>query len=487
MENPRTPETLEAQNPSGKTLEEGSGLLEWSENCTGLESFSDILGGSGERGDVTGNDVGLGTVEVAAQVVEAEKGTLDGIKGEDLELGVDSMSGVLNSCMNGVGPEEVVLVNGESDGDNEAQMGSKQLQPDKENDVQMGSVEPQSDGSLEGLGGDERKKDGDQKMAEDDGMNEDKALGPNGIDTASKKIEVSGEGISLFVDFSGPPPGFNENDLHVTSFPGYESKENLEEFGDDEQENSIDYQDYDFAVGDIVWVKTKTQTWWPGKIYDPVDASKYGASDEQGGCQLVGYFGMSHVAWCHPYQLKPFHEYFEQMSGQNKARIFLGAVEKALEEFGRRVKLNMTCMCVLKENRLSVGGAAFDEGVPMPERKSGELGEFTVTHFNSAEFLAHLKNLAQVVSSVGMLDFTVTRNQLSAFYRSIGHSQLPMHLLQETNYAREVAHYRSMATSNADIQVGHEDTELGEVFLKSTPLTTSQKRSKDKVLHQEMK
>ncbi|XP_068308167.1 serine/threonine-protein kinase ATM-like isoform X3 [Pyrus communis] len=588
MERPKTPETLEDQNPSGKTLEGASELLGWSENCTGLESFPGILGGSGEGVGVTGNDAALGYVEGVTQAVEAKKGILDGDKGEDLGLlGMDAVSGMFNSCMNGVGVEEACWLNGgvggengaqmgsqrlpseigndiqidfaepqsdgngnledlggneneeggvdvesdaqmgsqhslsdngndvqtdfvepQSDGngnfedlggnDNEeggvdvesdAQMGSQRLPSDKGNDVQMDFVEPQSDGNrnlgnLEDLGGTDNEEDGVEKIADDDdGMNEGKALGLNGIDSvgvdsSSKKIEVSDDGISLFVDFSGHPP----DDLQVASCPGFAGTETVEEFGHDEQEKDFDYQGYGFFVGDIVWIKTKTQTWWPGKIYDPVNASKFGASGDPGGCLLVGYFGMSHVAWCHPYQLKPFREYFEQMSGQSKARIFLGAVEKALEEFGRLVKLNMTCMCVLKENHLSASDAEFNKGIPMPDLKSGKLGEFSVDHFNSAEFLAHLKNLALVVSMGGTLDFVVKRNQLSAFYRSIGHSQLPMHLLRETNDAEDGADCKSMAKRNVDIRVGYGDTELDEVFLKSTPLNNSQKNGRNELL-----
>ncbi|PRQ43534.1 putative non-specific serine/threonine protein kinase [Rosa chinensis] len=137
--------------------------------------------------------------------------------------------------------------------------------------------------------------------------------------------------------------------------------------GEDDQ----DY-DYDFCVGDIVWVKTKINTRWPARIHDPADASKYGGieSDQEDSASWI--------------------------SGQSKARIFIKAVEKALEEFGRRVKLNMTCACVLKEDRLSVHYAASKEGVLVSNRNSSELGEFSVTRFDSAKFLAHLKNLAHL-------------------------------------------------------------------------------------------
>ncbi|XP_062027544.1 serine/threonine-protein kinase ATM-like [Rosa rugosa] len=311
------------------------------------------------------------------------------------------------------------------------------------------------------IGGSQREDDVGKILVDDD-ITEDKALGSDGIESAvdltGNKQEVSGDGISLFVDFTGPPPGFI-----VDMGPGITSKGNAQEFGDDELEKGEDDQDYDFSVGDIVWVKTKIKTWWPGRIHDPVDASKYGMVSDQEGCLLVGYFGMGHVAWCRRYQLKPFPQYFEQISGQSKARIFVGAVEKALEEFGGRVKLNMTCACILKENRLSVDGPASKEGVP--DRNSSELGEFSVTHFDSAKFLAHLKNLAQVVSKVGILDYTVTLGRLSAFYSSTGHSQLPMHLLQEGNDAESGADGTLLMQTDETI-LHQEKNDKNEAFAK---------------------
>ncbi|XP_062023380.1 PWWP domain-containing protein 3-like [Rosa rugosa] len=89
--------------------------------------------------------------------------------------------------------------------------------------------------------------------------------------------------------------------------------------GEDDQ----DY-DYDFCVGDIVWVKTKINTWWPARIHDPADASKYGGIEsDQEDCLLVGYFGMGHVAWCRRYQLKPFPSISSRFQGRARLEFSL--------------------------------------------------------------------------------------------------------------------------------------------------------------------
>ena len=146
-------------------------------------------------------------------------------------------------------------------------------------------------------------------------------------------------------------------------------------------------------------------------------------------CWLVVYFGSSHVSWCRPSQLKPFHVNFEQMTGQNKARSFIGAVEKAMDDFGKCLKLEMTCSCVLKENKFLASNSATRERASRPECKFGELGEFSAAQFEPAKFLCQLKNIAQIVSKPAMLEFTTIQKCLSAFYHSVGHFQLPMHQL----------------------------------------------------------
>ncbi|OMO85320.1 Tudor/PWWP/MBT superfamily protein [Corchorus olitorius] len=364
MEDPKTPETLEAKNPDLELIEETSEAVEFftlseTSNELGsilgvqLQDYSTAVGGDGLAMDVK---------EKAVSVVETEEGCL-----------VDDGDGV--------------------DGKQEDQMGVL-VAPDErlEQRVDGGSdynvvVEP----------------------VRDEGLKKDDGLVISEVDLV-KRIHVSGDNISLYVDFTGPLNEVNGAGLMV-------SKEEFREAGNGEL--ITNRQEHKFNVGDIVWVRTKSQSWWPGKIFDPSDAPEYALEGDQPSFWLVGYFGISRFAWCPPSQLKPFHVDFVQMTGQNKARSFLGAVEKAMDDFRKRLELEMTCSCILKENK---GGS-------IPEAKFGEFGEFSAVQFEPAKFLCQLKNLAQVVSWPGVLEFTAIQTCLSAFYRSIGHCQLPMRQL----------------------------------------------------------
>jgi len=421
MENPKTPETLEAQDPGDKTLEEASGpagLSDLSEYCTGLESIPELSVEENGKGlDVNDTSVGVDNVEVVNRVVEVEERN-DGIEGENVVMGVETMGGNEESCINGVGIEKACPVDGGLDRGNEAQKGS------------MDSIQ---EGGLVGLVNNESDDVGVEKIVQQEGIKEDGGSGLDGVNSARKK-EVSGDSISLFVDICGPPAGPTQDNLGEEKCCGsMASEEKSKEAGDVEEDKAIDNPEYNFSVGDVVWVKTKSQTWWPGKIHDPLDVPDHGAKSEQRNCLLIGYFGSGHVGWCSLSHLRPFQENFEHMLGQNKSRSFIGAAEKAAHEFGRRIKLEMTCSCALKQSQQSAGDVQSKEGVAGPDRKSGELGEFSITRFEPAEFLLQLKNLALVVSMPGMIEFAVAQNRLSAFYRSIGHFQLPMHELQETS------------------------------------------------------
>ncbi|KAL5544196.1 hypothetical protein UlMin_007980 [Ulmus minor] len=444
---------VEAQNPDGKISKEAFGVKEMSESCTGLESVSVFSIEENEK--VVGaseTDLGHGNVEVTTQLVQVQEKT-DGNEEENLA----KFQGE-KSCMNRTEVGEVCLVDDCVDIEKGAQtqMNSTSGPPfNEENDVKLDFSKSQSDGSLVDLGADRSEDVEAEKMDRDKGMGEDNLLELNGIPSSyidsSRKIEVSGDGISLVVDFDGSPNRFIQDNLDVENCsPLTASKENLKEDRDEEQGKNIDNQDNNFSIGDIVWVRTKIQTWWPGKIKNPAEAPEHAVSDRKGASLLVAYYGIGQFVWCNPSQLKPFHENFEQMSRKNKARMFLGAVEKAVGEFGRHVKLEMTCSCALKRKKISAGEASFNRGVLEPESKSSRLGEFSVTTFEPTLFLAHLKDLAKVVSSPSMLDFTVTHNRLSAFHSFIGHIQRPMHLLTERKDIKESAGKSSASKRNSN-------------------------------------
>lgn len=405
-ENPQAPETLEAENPGEKTPKDAPGSSCITESFSGLAPIFDI--------SIEAN-VDAKNVELESQIVEVEK------------------------RIDGGGKEMGFLVNNDYvDRAKEAKRDlTKSPLCEEENEAKLGLVQSQSEGKLVDLGRNGNEDFGGIEMVQDEGTSEDKKLESNVIDS-SRKIGVSTEGISLFVEISGFPSRHTQKDVDVGNFsPLMNTKEKLKEDAGEEQGKSIDNRECAFLVGDIVWVQTKNQTWWPGKIHDPKEAPKYATRSGKGDDLLVGYYGISHFAWCRSSQLNPFHENFERKSGENGARIFLGAVEKAVDEFGRRVKREMTCSCASVHDQLSADEALVVEEVLKPELKSGRLGEFSVTCFEPVMFLEHLKYLAEVVSMPHMLDFTVTHNRLSAFYLSVGHRQLPMGILAEKKETEE--------------------------------------------------
>lgn len=278
---------------------------------------------------------------------------------------------------------------------------------------------------------------------------EEEALGKNdlaarvdgGISQSGK--EVPREGISLIVEVFGP---LNET-CHVDN-TCYESERMLEEGASEctpssarnsheervvnsAEEDITDNQEHNFCVGDLVWAKTKTELWWPGMISDPTAASKDAAKSNQKDCFLVKYFGSIISVRCSASRLKHFIENFEQMSQQNKSRSFVGAVEKALLEFGQRVKQEMSCSCSLKETE-TINATQVP---PISKDNRGDLGFFSASVFEPEKFLEHIRYRALDLSKPGSVEFVVTKNCLSAFYASVGHKQLPMHKLRPRNDA----------------------------------------------------
>ncbi|XP_010243056.1 PREDICTED: uncharacterized protein LOC104587226 [Nelumbo nucifera] len=320
----------------------------------------------------------------------------------------------------------------------------------------------------------------DEKILTEDGLKDGGSLPLIGGDS-DKKIEVSGEGISLVVEVHGsaaavvqdnasvikeqPLSGcevketsngdqkseFKENggllpDSSVNSGVKLSEvsvsmpvitkncviteKEEVKEAVDEEgqMEEGTYSQEHDFSVGDFVWGKIKSHPWWPGQIYDPSDASNYAAKYHRGDRLLVAYFGDGTFAWCHPSQLKPFQEGFEQMSKQSNSKSFLGAVEEAVEEIGRCVELDMICSCVPEASQVGltrplVVNAGIKEGVVVPE---GRIGELYVTHFEPTQFLECLKCIAQDISLTNILELKVLNCRLSAFCRTKGYRQMPI-------------------------------------------------------------
>ncbi|KAJ7945865.1 serine/threonine-protein kinase ATM [Quillaja saponaria] len=433
-----TPETLEAQNLDCKTLREASGLLDLSGNCTGSASIPEILIEENDKSiGVNGTDMRDTNVGVAAQMVNIEK-KMGSTEGDD---SIEGEEDFFNA--NGV------------DRDPEASNGLSESKQDLAMDV-------------------------DHNGGKDERIIKDGNLGINEVCSA-QKIKFSGDGISLFVEFNGPSNGFIQANPGEEHSGLWKSEENLKDEG---KEVLTDNREFNFTLGDVVWVKTKNQTWWPGKISS--DASQYAAEGELGESLLVGYFGSSHVAWCCYSQLKPFHENFQQMLGQIKSRSFLRAVEKAVEEFGKCVRLEMTCSCVSKESPQSAGKAEPKEEVSLVDSRANKFGEYSAAHFEPAEFLSNLKHLARVVSMPGMLEKAVVQNRLSAFYGSFGHSQLPMHQLRETSDAEPSPSERSMPKKKLNVQMENRESNDGIVSGEGFPKLRKRERDDSEVEHQEI-
>ncbi|XP_010550678.1 PREDICTED: serine/threonine-protein kinase ATM [Tarenaya hassleriana] len=223
-------------------------------------------------------------------------------------------------------------------------------------------------------------------------------------DDTVRKIQVSGENLSLVVDFSGSltvlsrQNGFDSSGSSLTANVKKENGEGDEHLG--------------FVVGDIVWVLTKYQTCWPGEVVD------FRAGEKES--LLVRYFDQSHVSlWLAPSRLRPFNQNIEYMLKQGKGKSFTRAVEKVVALLGDSLKFEMTCPCIRKEH---------DESRKL---KSSSLSEFSVDRMEPEEFVARLKNLAKCSSVSGILELTVMQSRLSVFYSFNGHKQIPVDQLCE--------------------------------------------------------
>ncbi|KAK7395667.1 hypothetical protein VNO78_16232 [Psophocarpus tetragonolobus] len=184
-----------------------------------------------------------------------------------------------------------------------------------------------------------------------------------------------------------------------------------------------------FSVGDFVWGKIKSHPWWPGRIYDPSDASDFALKLRQKNRLLVAYFGDGTFAWCHPSQLKPFEENFEDMVKQSSSRAFVNAVEEAVNEVGRLLYLKMRSLCVANKTRSEftlplAANSGVKEGIFIPENGVEKLSDVLI---DPAELLSRVKQIAEIISIANVLELEILKARLLAFNLSRGGCKLPIY------------------------------------------------------------
>ncbi|KAJ7970832.1 Serine/threonine-protein kinase ATM [Quillaja saponaria] len=230
-----------------------------------------------------------------------------------------------------------------------------------------------------------------------------------------RKSEVDGNGDSLGENSEDPDAKIVTGDV-----PIMETSENVEEEVED-----ITNEGYGFCVGDFVWGKIKSHPWWPGRIYDPSDASDHAVKLRQKNRLLVAYFGDGSFAWCHRSQLKPLEENFKEMVKQSNLTAFVKSVEDAVDEVGRLVDLKMICPCVASDlGRPLAKNSGIKKGVFIPVTGLGKLSDIL---FDTRELLSRVKQIAEFIAISNFLELEILKGYLSAFYQSKGDYQLPVY------------------------------------------------------------
>ncbi|XP_050386641.1 PWWP domain-containing protein 3-like [Argentina anserina] len=267
-----------------------------------------------------------------------------------------------------------------------------------------------------------------ENKAADSGVEEE-----NGNSSCSGVNDAAKENGNVSAD-SGVNDGVEENGKCLDEIGGNEvvgaSGAGKSENGEDEVGEEAGDGGYEFCVGDFVWGKIKNHPWWPGQICDPADASEHAAKLKAKDKLLVAYFGDGTFAWCHPSQLKPFEENFVENSKLSSSKVFVIAVQQAVDEIGRLVRFKMSCGCMGEEfpsgsNRPLAQNAGVKEGVDIPE---GRVGKFFGHLSQPIGLLAELKRVAQVASLTSVLELNVLKSLLSAFYYSKGGYELPVYI-----------------------------------------------------------
>ncbi|CAL9248348.1 unnamed protein product [Arabidopsis halleri] len=177
-----------------------------------------------------------------------------------------------------------------------------------------------------------------------------------------------------------------------------------------------------FHVGDFVWgEEVNSQQWWPGQIYDSLDASDLALKTMQKGKLLVAYFGDGNFGWCSPLELKPFLENFKEFSKMSDCRRFLSAVEEAVREIGEHVEQFLVCDDAALVNSVALN-SGIKEGVVVPDVRREVISSLVLE--NPGVVLDDVKRLAKRVSFSDLLEIEVLKRKIAAFYRCKGRFDL---------------------------------------------------------------
>lgn len=139
-----------------------------------------------------------------------------------------------------------------------------------------------------------------------------------------------------------------------------------------------------FDIGDLVWGRVKSYPWWPGQIFDEVQASPSVKSDKKEGHILVSFYGDYTYAWLSPKEIVPFDINFYDNLKQTNGRAFLTGVKEAMAEIKRRVALGLACHCRKDSNLQAM----------MMEGNSIKLIQKAREDFRPQDIIYFLKHLA---------------------------------------------------------------------------------------------
>lgn len=172
-----------------------------------------------------------------------------------------------------------------------------------------------------------------------------------------------------------------------------------------------------FSVGDLVWGKVKYHPWFPGQVCDPSDASELASRHCNKDRVLVAYFGDQTFAWCKESSLKPFQQNFGEMAKQSSVKPFLNGVDKAVNEFARRIEFGLTCSCRSEQIHRRLESKAFvnsglRKGTVVSNHRDISLA---VTEFDPRKLLTYIRELAESPHVDDTLEITRVRAQIFAF------------------------------------------------------------------------